>query len=212
MFPMSQKKEQELQQNIEYFRGKLPTEEPELPYALQAEVLKQKLLTEEKTKTAISYPWKKLLPMACALVMVAVLGVSPLMMSGNRTAVADNNAEPQVVSYALEQRTAEAPLDADTEEVSTLGGRYTVMTLWKTWEDCRDSYPSIDEDRVYIISENGASVTIIDCLPDNGGERSAIAVLGGDCDVSFTDEKVTVTEIESGSQLHFTALTLEPLE
>ncbi len=203
-------KQQELQEQILWFRERYAVEEPELPLALDVQVLKQRALSE--TKPIMSAPWKKLAPMACALVLVAAVG----LYGGLSTTNTVDAAEPQIASYSLAEASypQTAASYAADEMASSLLRAVEYSSEIKTHTAGSDSkqvlrelYPDVT---FYSLNFVGDFWTVIRVHGVNG--EVAVAVRADEAEVLEEENCYVIRELESGKELRFDLTTLEKIK
>ena len=219
-------KEKELQEQLAWFRKKYAVAEPALPLALDAEILKQRALTEEKAKSAV--PWKKLVPMVCSLVLVAAVG-----LSGGQFAQKENAAAaPEMAMYSMEEASmdqvvAEADMDQLPAESEMKQAPYAVDTtassMLKAVEytveitthlvssgseaDLRELYPNIE---FYSLSFAGDFWTVIHVTGAEG--EFAVAVRADETEILEEEHCYVVRDKESGNEIRFDFTTLQQIK
>ena len=148
---MNREKEREYQENLAYLKDKMPNKEVELPMKLQAEMLKQRALAGEKaTNTAPNYRWKNAVAMACALVMIAGIGIFGSM---NRPSAVENLA-PASMKAAPEMQSAVYSPAPKMAPSNTFGSHYEVSVFSQNWEDAKADYSDVGEKQIHVFDEN----------------------------------------------------------
>ena len=209
---MNREKEREYQENLAYLKDKMPNKEVELPMKLQAEMLKQRALAGEKaTNTAPNYRWKNAVAMACALVMIAGIGIfgsmnrpSAVDMAAGNTAPASMKAAPEMQSAAYSPAPKMAPSN-------TFGSHYEVSVFSQNWEDAKADYSDVGEKQVHIFDENAGEFMLISSRP-NGELKGKIVILGANLSVTTEEGCIVVSETVTNQQMKFDEITLERLQ
>lgn len=211
-------RQKELQQDILWLREKLEAiGEPELPLVLSGELLKQR--AQAKPRAGFS-PWRKLLPLTCALVFVAAVGLwssfSSWKSSDNMVENTNLAAEPKMAAYSVESAPAAFALTAEDASVAGATAKETTersvtVSTYKAEDNSREElrtlYPAIE---FYTLNEDGESWTVL-CLRGFDGER-AVAVLANEAEVYNETDYEVVRDSNTGKELRFDALTLEWIE
>ena len=202
-------KQEELQEQIRWFRDRYTVAEPELPLALDTQLLKQRALTETKPKAMA--PWKKLAPMACTLVLVAAVGVYGGLSAD--TAMEAEAAVPQMAAYSLPDSSLPQTAAYDERASSLLRAvEYSVEVKTHTVGSdsksvLRDLYPGI---KFYSLTWVGDFWTVIHVHGIEGDV--AIAVRADETEVLEEENCYVVRELESGKELHFDMTTLKKVK
>lgn len=205
---MNREKEREYQENLAYLKDKMPNKEVELPMKLQAEMLKQRALAGEKaTNTAPNYRWKNAVAMACALVMIAGIGIFGSM---NRPSAVENLA-PASMKAAPEMQSAAYSPAPKMAPSNTLGGHYEVSVFSQNWEDAKADYSDIGEKQVHIFDENAREFMLIISRP-NDELKGKIVILGANLSVTTDEGCIVVSETVTNQQMKFDEITLERLQ
>lgn len=202
-------KQKELQEQIRWFRDRYTVAEPELPLALDAQLLKQRALTETKPKAMT--PWKKLAPMACTLVLVAAVGLYGGLSAD--TAMEAEAAVPQMAAYSLPDSSLPQTAAYDERASSLLRAvEYSVEVKTHTVGSdskkvLRELYPGI---KFYSLTWVGDFWTVIHvCGIDSD---VAVAVRADETEVLEEENCYVVRELESGKELRFDMTTLKKVK
>lgn len=204
---MNQKKEREYQENMAYLRNKMPKCTTELPLKLQPEILKQRALAGEvPTKNYGNIRWANLAAMACAVALIAGMG---LYSSVNSPSGADNMKRSLAVPAAMESAPETTPAAFSLMSDASIVSRYKAEFVPKSWQENKHHY-NISDENVHSFGRDSNSFTILTYFTEEN-VAAQIVILGGEVDVTYGDEEISVTEISTGKQLSFAASTLELL-
>ena len=202
-------KQQELQEQIQWFRKNYAVAEPELPLALDAQLLKQRAMIEVKPK--ITSPWKKLAPMACTLVLVAAVGFYS-GLSADMSMEAES-AVPQMAAYGLSEASLTQTTSCD-EQASSMLRAVEYSTEIKTHINDSDSkkvlkelYPGV---KFYSLVFTGDFWTVIHVSGIEGDV--SVAVRADEAEVLEEENCYVVRDIESGKELRFDLITLKKMK
>ena len=205
---MNREKEREYQENLAYLKEKMPSKEVELPMKLQAEMLKQRALAGEKaTDTALNYRWKNVVAMACALVMIAGIGIFGSM---NRPSTVENLAPASMKAVPEMQSAAYSPAPKMAPS-NTFGSHYEVSVFSQNWEDVKADYSDIGEKQVHVFDKNAGEFMLISSRP-NGELKAKIVILGANLSVTTEEGCIVVSETVTNQQMKFDEITLERLQ
>ena len=192
-------KQKELQEQIRWFRDRYTVAEPELPLALDAQLLKQRALTETKPKAMA--PWKKLAPMACTLVLVAAVGLYGGLSAD--TAMEAEAAVPQMAAYSLPDSSLPQTAAYDERASSLLRAvEYSVEV-----KVLRELYPGI---KFYSLTWVGDFWTVIRVHGIEGDV--AVAVRADETEVLEEENCYVIRELQSGKELRFDMTTLKKVK
>lgn len=213
-------RQQELQQNIEWLREKLPKDEPELPYSLYPTVLLERAEETATEHRAFSFGggkqkrfWGKWAAVACSLLLCFGMGTAALLNPAH-----SKEAAPQLAAYSLADENksmasrsvlpAEAKAVAEEAEVEEYS--FQVSDYAADWAALTAIYPELSDKDFYVLVENGERYTVL-CVSQ--GEESRFAVIqAGETQVYEDGEQLVVCDTASGRELRLQTMTLEPLE
>ena len=219
-------KEKELQEQLDWFRKKYTVAEPALPLALNADILKQRALTEKKAKSAVS--WNKFVPMVCSFVLVAAVGLSGGLFAQKES----NVAAPEMAMYAMEEASMdqvveEADMDQLPAESEMKQAAFTVDTTAASMLRAveynvkitthlvssgsqavlRELYPNIE---FYSLSLTGDFWTVIHVAGAEG--EYAVAVRADETEVLEEEHCYVVHDVENGKEICFDFTTLKRIK
>lgn len=220
---MNSRKQQELEENLRFVRERLPKDQPALPPGLSSEILLQKAkLSPKRSSTYRPFRWQKAAAMACALVLVAVLGVyslwtDPKSLSREAPEAAYNTASdiesstesdtaaPSAAQFAVSPQTA-------SSESGTAGAYSTSVESYPATAESRElfrqRYPEMSDADIYTLVEGGSTYLVI--RNDYGDCCRSIAVLGNEMEEG-EGETLRIRDKDSGRELSFDPYSLAPL-
>ena len=207
---MNSRQKKELQENLDFVRQNLGAGEPELPLSLSGAVLRQKAAVTAKTTTY--QPWKKMLPLACAFVLVAGIGLSS--MGGMKAASTDDTAEQKIAlaeatAFALEDTVAENPQASSLAAVEVTTQFITHTAAEDSRELFLELYPEMTDVDIFTLVEGGRTYLVV--RNDYGDSVRSIAILGNEME-DVPGENLTIRDVESGKELVFDAYSLQPIQ
>ncbi len=200
---MDLKKQQEMQDNMDFVRRRMP-KEVQLPPALQGQYLLQraKMQTAEKKAPLM---WKKRAVMACSLIFVVMAAVAVLPQSQN-TESGNMMMAPKAAPMAY----SAAPAECSVEDMTAMDFNVGIKIHTAQGEDAvdvlKELYPNV---QIFSFNEKAKEYTVFSF---HGEESHYLAFLGGTVGYDFMEDELLIIELDSGKTMRFDAVSYELLD